>query len=106
MPTLTLDTISQVAQFVEETGPLPQLFAYSVWPDDGQAIVIDHEQGQRIVANPGFWSRIPGAQTGESDPSARAPQTFMGHRIVDLDKEENQQLRHDVMLDLTARLSV
>lgn len=45
MPTLILNEISQVALFLEETGPLPQLFSYSLWPDDANATVIDHEVG-------------------------------------------------------------
>ena len=103
MSMLTHDAIRRAALMLDETGRPPQLFAYALWPD-GDAVVIEHEQGQRILANPSFWSRIPMSNTLATDPTLAGFPAFMGLRVIDLDLPENKRLMHDVMLDLVARL--
>lgn len=104
MTTLTLDVIRQAALLLEEAKPLPQLFSYSMWPT-GEATVIEHEEGQRIVANPDFWARIPLSHSATVDPTLIGFPHFMGLRVIDLDLAANKHLRRDVMLDMAARLS-
>ena len=104
MTTLTLDAIRRASLLLNEADPVPQLFAYTLWPE-GDAVVIEHEEGQRVLANPSFWSRLPMSNTLATDPTLAGFPAFMGLRVIDLDLPENKRLMREVMLDLAARLS-
>lgn len=93
---LTVEMIEQAAAQLRALPKIPQLFSYSLWPD-GDATVVEHEEGRRIVANPAFWSRYFAA--------AHTLLHAEGVRVIDLDLDANRALRVDVMLDLAKRLA-